>query len=49
VVEHYKKLGKLHSFDAMRPIDDVTNDLEKHLESMGYFPVKAMSETTNSQ
>lgn len=31
VIEHYEKIGKLHRFDAMRSIEEVTADLEKHL------------------
>lgn len=44
VVEHYEKIGKLFRFDAMRPIDVITKDLENHLESLGVFPKTPINE-----
>lgn len=38
VVDFYEKAGKLHRFDANRPISVITEDVEKHLDGLGIFP-----------
>lgn len=38
VVDFYQRQEKLHRFDANREIKLITDDVEKHLDSLGIFP-----------
>lgn len=38
MIDFYGKQGKLHRIDANRKIEDITGEVEKHLDSLGIFP-----------
>ncbi len=44
VVAYYDSIGKLQRFDATRGIEEITVDVEAHLESLGIFPKKPLEQ-----
>jgi adenylate kinase family enzyme len=38
VIDFYQKQNKLQRFDANREVAVITDDVEKHLDSLGIFP-----------
>lgn len=38
VIDFYGRLGKLQSINANRPVEEITKDVEHHLDTLGIFP-----------
>ena len=38
MIEHYSKLGKFCRIDANRPVNKITESVEKHLDEVGIYP-----------
>lgn len=38
VIDHYSKSGKVCRIDANRPVDKITEEVEKHLSEIGIYP-----------